>query len=106
MAHEGIAVEYVQVEPGRAILIARLPGRERSGSLMLSGHLDVVPAQESGWTHDPFTATQVGDRLIGRGTADMKGGLAAMVVAMLSLQRSAFKPRADLVFVANIGEER
>jgi succinyl-diaminopimelate desuccinylase len=106
LAHEGIAVEYVQVEPGRSILIARLPGRERSGSLVLSGHLDVVPAQESGWTHDPFAATQVGDRLIGRGTADMKGGLAAMVIAMQSLQRSGFKPRADLVFVASVGEER
>ena len=55
LAHEGIAVEYVQVEPDRAILLARLPGRERTGSVVLSGHLDAVPAQESGWTYDPFT---------------------------------------------------
>ncbi len=106
LAHKGIAVEYLQVEPDRAILLARLPGFERTGSVVLSGHLDVVPAQEPGWTYDPFTATQVGDRLIGRGTADMKGGLAAMAVAMIALQRSGFRPRADLVFVASVGEER
>jgi acetylornithine deacetylase/succinyl-diaminopimelate desuccinylase family protein len=106
LARAGIAVEYLQVEPDRAILLARLPGRESTGHVVLSGHLDVVPAQEPGWTYDPFTATLVGDRLIGRGTADMKGGLAAMAVAMLTLRRSGFRPRADLVLVASIGEER
>ena len=106
LAHAGVEVEYLQVEPGRAILLARLRGQKRTGHLVLSGHLDVVPAKEPGWTYDPFTATQVGDRLIGRGTADMKGGLAAMAIAMLALQRVGFRPRADLMLVASVGEER
>jgi acetylornithine deacetylase len=48
---------------------------DRQG-LVLSGHMDVVPAEESDWQSDPFTLADRGDRYIGRGTADMKGFLA------------------------------
>jgi acetylornithine deacetylase len=48
----------------------------RRGGLVLSGHLDVVPADEPEWTSDPFMLTRLGDRLYGRGSADMKGFLA------------------------------
>ncbi len=44
--------------------------------LVLSGHMDVVPADEEGWTSDPFTLTDAGDRWVGRGSCDMKGFLA------------------------------
>ena len=45
---------------------------------MLSGHTDVVPAG-TGWATDPYRMTQVGDALHGRGTADMKGFIAAVI---------------------------
>ncbi|MEM7482615.1 MAG: acetylornithine deacetylase [Acidobacteriota bacterium] len=48
---------------------------ERPG-LVLSGHMDVVPALEDGWQSDPFTLTEQGDSLVARGSADMKGFLA------------------------------
>jgi acetylornithine deacetylase len=44
--------------------------------LVLSGHMDVVPAEEEGWRHDPFSLADEGDRLVGRGSCDMKGFLA------------------------------
>jgi acetylornithine deacetylase len=67
---------------GRPQLIARFAGQGRGRSLLLNGHIDVVPADVAdGWSSPPF-APQVRDgRLYGRGACDMKGGVAAMVVA-------------------------
>lgn len=52
-------------------------GPEVSGGIVLSGHSDVVPAEEDGWTDDPFRMTTRGDAFFGRGTCDMKGFIAA-----------------------------
>ena len=62
---------------GRANLLASF-GPAATGGLMLSGHTDVVPAG-TGWATDPFSMTKVGDALYGRGTADMKGFIAAVI---------------------------
>jgi acetylornithine deacetylase len=64
-------------EEGRANLLASF-GPPRPGGLMLSGHTDVVAAG-SGWATDPFSVAKVGDSLYGRGTADMKGFIAAVI---------------------------
>ena len=53
-------------------------GANRSG-LVLSGHMDVVPAEEPDWQSDPFNLTDRGDRLVGRGASDMKGFIALAV---------------------------
>jgi acetylornithine deacetylase len=75
---------------------------ERRG-LVLSGHMDVVPANEEGWTSDPFTLTDAGDRWVGRGTADMKGflALAANVFSAVDPGRLA----APLALVFTYDEE-
>ena len=62
---------------GRANLLASF-GPVAPGGVMLSGHTDVVPAG-SGWATDPYSMTKVGDALYGRGTADMKGFIAAVI---------------------------
>ena len=62
---------------GRANLLASF-GPKRSGGVMLSGHTDVVPAG-TGWATDPYSMTKIGDALYGRGTADMKGFIAAVI---------------------------
>ncbi len=49
------------------------------GGVMLAGHSDVVPVDEADWATPPFTATRVGDRVYGRGTADMKGFVACVL---------------------------
>jgi succinyl-diaminopimelate desuccinylase len=106
LSDAGIEVEYYPVEEGRTVLLGRLRGRESTGHLVFSGHLDVVPAREPGWTHNPFIPTRKNGRLIGRGAADMKGGIAAMAVALATLRRKGLIPRADVVLAASVGEER
>jgi acetylornithine deacetylase len=62
---------------GRANLLASF-GPSMAGGLMLSGHTDVVPAG-IGWASDPYSVRKIGDSLYGRGTADMKGFIAATI---------------------------
>jgi acetylornithine deacetylase len=82
------AVE-VRVLPGpegdRANLFATLGPRDRPGYI-LSGHMDVVPAEEAQWRADPFTLRAEGDALFGRGTSDMKGFLAAVLASVPALK--------------------
>ncbi len=83
----GFAVEVVEAAPGRPNLVATMRGTGDGPALMLLGHSDVVPAGP-GWTADPFVPRRDGDRIIGRGTSDMKGGIASAVAAMAALQRA------------------
>jgi acetylornithine deacetylase len=75
----GVRVERNPSADGtKANLLVRI-GPEADGSrrgLVLSGHMDVVPAEEPEWTSDPFTLTDRGDRWLARGACDMKGFLA------------------------------
>jgi len=73
-------VETQQYEPDRPNVIARA-GDSANGSILLTGHVDVVPADESTWTGDPFELRRDTDELVGRGTADMKGSVAAQITA-------------------------
>ena len=76
LAGHGIAVTLTFDDDGRkANLFATLPaknGNATTGGIVLSGHTDVVPVDGQPWDSDPFTATIKGDRLYGRGVADMK----------------------------------
>jgi succinyl-diaminopimelate desuccinylase len=81
-------------------------GSGASPVLALNGHMDVVPEGDiAEWSHDPYAGEVVGDRVYGRGTTDMKGGLAAMMLAgrALSAESTGWKGTLLLQFV--IGEE-
>ncbi len=71
--------------------------------LVLSGHMDVVPAEEADWRSDPFTLTDGGDRWLARGSCDMKGFLAVAANAMVNLITA--KLRAPLALVFTYDEE-
>jgi acetylornithine deacetylase len=90
---------------GRPQLAARLPGSGGGRSLLLNGHIDVVPARrEDGWEHDPFEPHVADGRISGRGACDMKGGIAAMVTAAEVLAETGAL-RGDLVVCTNTDEE-
>jgi len=75
-------------------------------SLILNGHVDVVPpAAEELWSHPPFSARRDGDWLYGRGAADMKGGLAALTGAVRALARAGAAPAAPVQLQSVVEEE-
>src|SRR3954452_13249185 len=108
-APEDVAGHPLSVEgigfAGRPQLAARLRGGGSGCSLLLNGHIDVVPARrEEGWTQDPFDPLVADGRVIGRGACDMKGGIAAMVLAAEALAHTG-RLRGDLVVCTNTDEE-
>ena len=75
-------------------------------SLVLNGHVDVVPATpEHHWTFDPWGGEVEGGKMYGRGAADMKGGLAAMIYAAGAIMESGVELAGDLVLQTVIEEE-
>lgn len=97
----GFTVEMVETSPGRPNVIARL-GSSGGRSLMLNGHIDTVGVE--GMTHAPFDAEQREGRLYGRGSADMKGGVAAMCAAAVRAA-SAGALRCEVIVAAVTDEE-
>lgn len=71
----------------RPSLLATVEGTDHNRTLNLNGHYDVVPAG-GGWSADPFGASVSDGKVFGRGTSDMKGSVAALVMAATALQRS------------------
>ena len=107
---------------GRPQLVARLPSdpggrlsahRAPAGSdgapprsLLLTGHIDAVDVEpREQWTSDPFVATERDGLLFGRGANDMKGGLAALVVALEALRAAGVALAGEVVFAAVTDEE-
>ncbi len=81
LADLGVASHRVMnPEKTKANLYATI-GPAEPGGVVLSGHTDVVPVDGQNWSSDPFTLTQRGERLFGRGTCDMKGFLALALAA-------------------------
>ena len=100
----GFRVDYHEFADQRTSLVARLDGSGDGPPICFTGHIDVVPLGKAAWSHDPFAGERDGDRLFGRGVTDMKGALAAIVLAA---QRIAALPerKAGLVLVLTAGEE-
>ncbi len=78
----GFSSRLVKIAPKRANIVASYQGRRAGRTILLNGHMDVVPIGDvSSWKYDPFSATLKEGRIFGRGSVDMKGGLAAAMVA-------------------------
>ncbi|MDK2980641.1 MAG: succinyl-diaminopimelate desuccinylase [Chloroflexota bacterium] len=98
----GFETEMIAHTPERASLMAVLQGRPDADNFTFVGHLDTVPCGDlSLWEHDPFEGYCDGQRIIGRGASDMKGGLAALLGAAESLKDKAVKNTIILAFTAD-----
>ena len=103
---EGASPFSWDVEGKRNVVAGWPAGGSDGRSLILNGHVDVVPpAAEELWTNPPFKAVREGDWLYGRGAGDMKAGLAAMTGAVRALRRSGYAPAADVQLQSVVEEE-
>jgi len=101
----GIECNVMELEQAnRANLFARIGDESRGPNLVYSGHYDVVPSGE-GWKFDPFGAVVENDVMYGRGTSDMKGGDAAMTMAMCILKKAGVPLNGALSLLGTSGEE-
>ena len=103
-AKYGITAKLLPLAANRADLVAEIG----SGAPVLgvSGHMDVVTAGElTQWHSDPFTLKERDGHLYGRGATDMKSGLAALVIAMITIQQNHLLKRGTIRLMATAGEE-
>lgn len=96
-----------EIPRARALgLVGTLPGAGGGRSLILNGHVDVVPPGDPDlWTHPPFEAVVDGGRLFGRGALDMKGPLCAALFALRALRDSGVSLQGDVFLESVVGEE-
>lgn len=98
----GFRLEWQDVRGGRANVLARIGAAETGApTLMFNGHLDVVGVE--GMDHPPFAPTVAGDLLYGRGSCDMKAGIAAMSVAAWQAAQRGI--RGEVIVAAVVDEE-
>lgn len=103
----GLAATLIESAPGRASVVVRIPGRDRTrGGLVVHGHLDVVPANPTDWSVDPFGAVERDGMIWGRGAVDMKSTDAMMLANLRRLARQSLVPPRDLVFAFFADEEQ
>lgn len=104
LSENGFNVNYHKLDWNRLTVIAEKEISDLCPPIVLTGHFDTVPLGEKQWSEDPFNGTIRDGKIFGRGTSDMKGGLAAMIVATLrAFNESVPLGGVRLIFTA--GEE-
>lgn len=94
-----IQAELIEFEKNRFDVVASIGN---DNGLMLNGHMDTVPAGDvNKWKYNPFEGKIVGGKLYGRGSSDMKGGIASILTAVKNLSKENFKRKLLLTFVAD-----
>jgi len=89
----------------RPNLAASVKGSGRGKTLILSGHIDTVPTGRAPWSHGPFSGEAHEGRIFGRGSFDMKGGIAAALMAVRILKRLPVSLEGDVIFETVVDEE-
>jgi len=101
-----VKTEIFPFGENRANLVATLNDNFEGKNLLYNGHMDVVPpGSEEEWKYPPLSAAFKRKRIFGRGAADMKGGLAAMVIALKILRKLGIKTSGNLIMNAVADEE-
>src|SRR5262249_47034311 len=101
----GAEVERFESAPGIVNVVARIAGGRPGRRLVFNGHLDTFPIGEDlGWTMPPLGGVEADGRLYGRGVSDMKGGIAASMIAARALAEHRARWRGEIV-IALAGDE-
>lgn len=98
----GIETELTEVDPGRFQPLGIIKGTGNGYSLMLNGHIDVDKLPLG--IEDPWTPRVEGDRLYGHGIANMKAGVASMLMAAVAAKRAGIELKGDLIIAPVVGE--
>ena len=101
----GIPAELLGPDPRRLNFVARIKGTGRGRPLLLMAHSDVVPADRTQWTVDPFRAEIRNGYIYGRGAVDDKNLLAAHLAVMVELKRRNIRLNRDIILLAEADEE-
>jgi acetylornithine deacetylase/succinyl-diaminopimelate desuccinylase family protein len=103
----GLGTDLWEVVRARANLVGIWRGKGKGRSLLINGHVDVVPPGDTDkWTvAGPWSGAVINGRIYGRGSTDMKGGIAAAVFAMKALLKSGYEPKGDVFIHSVVGEE-
>lgn len=101
----GLDAGVVPFAERRGNVVCRLHGSGGRPVLLFNGHLDTVPLGTEPWNHDPFSGNIAAGRIYGRGASDMKGGVAAMIVAAAALKRCGIGLKGTLLLAFTAGEE-
>lgn len=105
LGSRGLETRKIARDPERPNLLARLPGAGRAPPLLLYGHVDVVAADAEAWRHPPFGGVVRDGWLWGRGTLDMKGGVAMLVTALIRAREAGVVPEGDVLLAVLADEE-
>lgn len=103
LKRRGLPAEILEEKPGVANVVSSLPGQAGGKTMVWNGHFDVVPPGED-WDVDPFGGELRDGYIYGRGSSDMKSGLAAMIAALGALKKAGAPFRGRIVFQA-VGDE-
>lgn len=103
---EGFKCELYESAPGRGSVVTRIEGNRQKSNLILLSHLDVVAANKTEWSVDPFGGV-VKDKFVwGRGALDMKSMTAMEVMVVKLLKRNGAKLKGDVILAATADEEK
>lgn len=100
----GAEISLNEVKDGRCNVIARLRGKVSSPALVYICHMDTVPLGD-GWEHEPLAAEITDGKMYGRGSCDMKSGLASGMIAFRNIAAAGRELERDFVFIASVDEE-
>lgn len=104
LRENNLPAERLEVKPNRPDIISRLKGSKPGPRILLNGHMDTVATGE-GWTHEPYGAEIKDEKMFGRGTLDMKSGLACILSAAARCRKEGLPKRGELIVAAVVDEE-
>ncbi len=105
LEENGFQVDRYEAQTGRPNLVTRLEGKGERPPLLFYGHTDVVGVDGQVWKYPPFEPTERDGYLYGRGTLDMKAGVAMLVHSLLKAKANHLRPAGDIILAIVVDEE-